>query len=570
MTRSRDKSFVALLRMTLLSAACLFSFNALAVDDAGRIVDSPVAVPESLFKKMDTLRLRPDAGSGVVRYMAANDAELLREWLRSEGYLDAQVTPQYVEGQARWQVKAGTLWRIRHVEIRPAPPRKLTLLNVNDAFRSESYESAKARLLLAWRDAGYLRAKFISAAVIPDHQSQQVDVVWQGELGPQFYISDIRVEGASQYDSEIALKLSRLQAGQVVTQQRLFEATQRIAMDSRYQHAIVVPELEKSVGDQVPVRIALTETGWRKLTADAGYSTDSGIGLGIGWVDRSLSEGRLEYSLRGVVSRTNSGVGATLLKPVWPDADQQVGISADYNRVDSDGRRYDSVSGGPFWQWYFTSDDYLRLTLHAEQVREAGISLLTLGPRADIHFQSSRALRLPTRGWRLDVGLDLPMRMNNPGLWPLIDASGRIYQQPFDWLLVSPRLGYGRTLNLQGTVPKIYRQFAGGATSVRGYALDSLGPVGIDGLATGGLMKTYGGLDLVLRPNADLFSPVLFSDVGKVWQAIGTTAPVVWSVGVGAIVHTPAGPLRLDLALPLKRKPQDARFQVYISLGDVL
>ena len=569
MPRWRKLNGFSLLRMLLLSAACLFSFTVLA-DDAARIIDSPVAVPEALLKKMDTLRLRPDAGSGVVRYMANNDSELLREWLRSAGYLDAEVIPEYVEGQARWQVKAGALWRIRHVEILPAPRRKIDLFKANEAFRSDSYESAKARLLWSWRDAGYLRAQFTSAVVTPDHQNQQVDVVWQVELGPLFYISELRIEGARQYDADLARKLSRLKAGQVPTQKRLQDAMQRIAADSRYQHAIIVPELEQAEGDQVPVRITLTEAAWRKLTGDAGYSTDAGIGLGLGWVDRSLLGGQIEYSLRGEISNTNSGAGATLLRPVWPDADQQVGISADYNHVNSDGRRYDAVSGGPFWQWYFSRDDYLRLTLHAEQVREAGLRLLTVGPRADIHFQHTRGNKLPVRGWKLDVGLDLPVRMGSPGLWPVFTAAGRLYQQPLDWLLLSPRLGYGRTLNLQGTVPKTYRQFAGGATSVRGYALDSLGPIGIDGLATGGLMKTYGGLDLVLMPNAELFSPVLFGDVAKVWQAIGTTAPVVWSAGIGAIVHTPAGPLRLDLAFPLKRKPQDARFQFYITLGDVL
>ena len=371
-------SFVGLLRMTLLTAACLFSFAALADDDV-RIIDSPVAVPESLLKKMDTLRLRPDAGSGLVRHMAAGDAELLRGWLRGEAYLDAEVAPQYIDGQARWQVSAGTLWRIRHIEISPHPSRKLDLLNANDAFRSESYEVAKAKLLWAWRDAGYLRAEYDHAVVMPDHVSKQVDVVWQVKPGPLFYISEIRVEGTRQYDGDLAQKLSRLQAGQVPTQQRLHDAMQRIAADSRYQHAIVVPELEKAEGNQVPVRITLTEAAWRKLTGDAGYSTDSGLGLGLGWVDRSLLGGQLEYSLRGEVSRTSSGVGTTLLRPVWPDADQQVGINIDYSRVDSDGRRYDSISGGPFWQWHFSLEDYLRLTLQAEQVREAGIGLVTLG-----------------------------------------------------------------------------------------------------------------------------------------------------------------------------------------------
>ena len=119
-------------------------------------------------------------------------------------------------------------------------------------------------------------------------------------------------------------------------------------------------------------------------------------------------------------------------------------------------------------------------------------------------------------------------------------------------------------------MPKTYLQFAGGATSARGYALDSLGPAGVDGLATGGLMKTYAGLDLVLMPNAEMFSPVLFADAAKVWQAISTTSQMALSAGAGAIVHTPAGALRIDLALPLNPRAQDARFQFYITLGDVL
>jgi len=83
------------------------------------------------------------------------------------------------------------------------------------------------------------------------------------------------------------------------------------------------------------------------------------------------------------------------------------------------------------------------------------------------------------------------------------------------------------------------------------------------------LMKTYAGLDVVLLPEAETFSPVLFADVAKVWQAIGRTAPAVASAGAGMIIQTPAGPLRLDLAVPLNRRPQDNRFQFYLSLGDV-
>ncbi|WP_347239163.1 BamA/TamA family outer membrane protein [Mariprofundus sp. KV] len=545
-----------------------FSFPALA-DSSKQIHDTPVAVPESLLKKMDTLKLKPSAGIALIRYMATQDAGLIRGWLQSEGYLDSEVMVSVEAGVAHWRVQAGELWRVRHVEVMPASVARVVLPQQGDPFRSEDYEKAKTALRWAWRDEGYLKADYIRAVVTADRQARVVDISWHIEPGTRFYISQINVEGARQYNPELALKISRLQPGQVAEQRLLQDAMKHIADDSRYQNAMVVPQLNEADGDRVPVRISVTETPWRKLTGDIGYTTDSGLGLAAAWVDRSLYQGNIEYSLRAEASRTSSGVGATVMRPVWPAADQSVGINADYSRVDTDGRRYDALSAGPFWQWNFGFNDYLRLSLQGENVREAGVSLVTLGPRVDFHFAHEHGGMLPVDGWRLDTGIGLPQRVNRQGLWVVFDVSGRLFYRPSDWLLISPRAGYGRTLNLQGTVPKTYRQFAGGASSIRGYALDSIGPVGIDGLATGGLMKSYGGLDLVLMPDAETFSPVLFGDVAKVWQALGTKAPTLWSAGIGAIMRTPAGPLRIDFAVPLNRRAQDRHFQFYITLGEV-
>ena len=82
-------------------------------------------------------------------------------------------------------------------------------------------------------------------------------------------------------------------------------------------------------------------------------------------------------------------------------------------------------------------------------------------------------------------------------------------------------------------------------------------------------MRTFAGLDLLLMPHAETFSPVLFFDTAKVWQTVGLAAPTVNSAGIGGIMRTPAGPLRLDIALPLNRRPQDSRYQLYIMLGEL-
>lgn len=565
------------LRQAMKAACCLWLACLLAVamltapalaEDAERIVDAPIAVPESLTKKMDTFRLRPEADAAVIGYMAEQDAALIRSWLQSEGYLDAEVDVSLEEGKALWHVRAGELWRIRHTEVSPAVDAKVALPKTGDVFRSDEYEKAKSLLRWSWLDAGYLKAAYIKAVAIPDYASRQVDIIWHIEPGPLFHISEIRIEGARQYSPELAVRASRLKPGQVPTQERLQQARRRLADDTRYQHAVIVPQVQDATDNNVPITITVTESGWRKLSGDIGFSTDSGFGLGANWVDRSPFQGKIEYSLRSEVSRTAAGAGGTVMLPFWPANNQSIGLNADYYRADTDGRRYNSISGGPFLQWDFQGRDYLRLSLQGERVREAGISLLTLGPHVDIHFSHEHGGKLPSEGWRLDAGVGVPFRMGSPGLWTVMDISGRLFWQPSDWLLLSPRAGYGRTLSFQGETPKTYRQFAGGGASMRGYALDSLGPVGLDGLATGGLMKTFAGLDLVFMPEAETFSPVLFGDVAKLWQGVGGNAPVVWAVGAGGIMHTPAGPLRLDLALPLNRRPQDARFQFYITLGE--
>jgi len=161
------------------------------------------------------------------------------------------------------------------------------------------------------------------------------------------------------------------------------------------------------------------------------------------------------------------------------------------------------------------------------------------------------------------------LQTNGNGRWMRAKAGGRSYHAIGDWFLVAPRIGYGHSLSFQKSVPKALRQYTGGAGSVRGYKLDSIGSVGADGLATGGLHAGYAGMDLVIAP-AKHFSPVLFSDIGKVWGTATGKESMAFSVGIGLIVGTPAGPVRLDIVKPLRRRAQDSGFQFYFSLGEVL
>lgn len=119
------------------------------------------------------------------------------------------------------------------------------------------------------------------------------------------------------------------------------------------------------------------------------------------------------------------------------------------------------------------------------------------------------------------------------------------------------------------SVPSDNRLKAGGEFSVRGYPTNSLGPLDDSGEALGGEVLLIANEELHIRLGAG-FSSLLFCDAGNVWA---TLRDVGWqfstSCGLGFRWFSPFGPLRLDWAIPLNRRPGDPSSTLYFGFGSV-
>ena len=133
------------------------------------------------------------------------------------------------------------------------------------------------------------------------------------------------------------------------------------------------------------------------------------------------------------------------------------------------------------------------------------------------------------------------------------------------------------TIQVVTDLPASERFFAGGDTSVRGYALDRLGiplqTIDANGFPTGG--------HAVLVLNAELRVPVFgglgavgFMDAGQVFNRVsdfdfGEIKP---TAGLGLRYLSPIGPIRVDLGLQvgsrtLPNGEQERLTELHISLG---
>ena len=128
------------------------------------------------------------------------------------------------------------------------------------------------------------------------------------------------------------------------------------------------------------------------------------------------------------------------------------------------------------------------------------------------------------------------------------------------------RVGLGRGFG-QELIPS-ERFFAGGGNTVRGYARDGLGPVGVFGDARGGSASVV--LNQEVRfPLWSLFGGVGFLDAGNVFSTLRDVSfrELKVGTGFGLRAETPVGLFRVDYGFPLSRAEDDPVARWFFSLG---
>ena len=128
------------------------------------------------------------------------------------------------------------------------------------------------------------------------------------------------------------------------------------------------------------------------------------------------------------------------------------------------------------------------------------------------------------------------------------------------------RLGLARGLG--GLVPLSERFYAGGSTTLRGFEQNAVGPIGPDGIPTGG--DALFVINNELRfPLVSIVDGVVFTDNGNVFRRVSdfSFTDLRESAGVGVRVRTPWFLLRGDYGVVLDQRAGERGGRFYFSIG---
>jgi outer membrane protein insertion porin family len=120
-------------------------------------------------------------------------------------------------------------------------------------------------------------------------------------------------------------------------------------------------------------------------------------------------------------------------------------------------------------------------------------------------------------------------------------------------------------------LPASERFFAGGDTTIRGYALDTVGEpstISITGFPKGGNAVTILNAELRVPVWGDV-GAVVFVDGGNVFERVThfDVGELRGSAGFGVRYRSPIGPVRLDLGFKMDRREGESRHAIHFSIG---
>jgi outer membrane protein insertion porin family len=147
-------------------------------------------------------------------------------------------------------------------------------------------------------------------------------------------------------------------------------------------------------------------------------------------------------------------------------------------------------------------------------------------------------------------------------------------RRPFTTEIVRPRFVYaagvrlGLARGIGGRVTASERFFAGGGTSLRGFAQNSVGPIGEDRVPLGGDALLVVNNE-VRFPLVSIVDGVVFADVGNVFSGVSdfSLRDLRESAGVGLRLRTPWFLIRGDYGFALDPRPGEPRSRFYFSIG---
>lgn len=525
-------------------------------------------------------------GEARLRWLHQRAEEDIRDALQPFGHyrpeIDSELTATPEGWLARYRIDPGPPLPLAELDLRisgsgaddPAFRSQLDrpALVVGQTLDHRRYERLRTNLQAVATDRGYFDARFSRSRILIDLEAYQATVVIHYDTGERYRFGEVDFRNGALLPSFLQ-RFVGLEPGQPYSASALLQLQTDLTNSEYFDLVLINASPETAEDFEIPIIVDLTMRSRSKYTFGLGYATDTGARGRAGVERRWVNRRGHKFEAQALASQIRYGVGTVY---TIPGADPRNDAYLLRARIDGeDSSRKDSITGAVGVsrrfqrnQWsHLLSLDYQweRFTAGAADRRTSRLlmpSARSSWISADDRLQvrRGRSVTLELRGASDAVLSDVTFLQGSVGArWiQALDDKNRI--------LLRGQAGTTMIEDRQfPLLPTSIRFFAGGDSSVRGYALDSIAPRDAQGRVVGGRHLLVGSIEFDHRFR-DNWSVAAFVDTG---DAFDNEAPDFRTgAGIGLRWQSPVGPVKLDLAHGFDN-PGDS-FRIHFSLGPEL
>ncbi|MBS0185482.1 MAG: BamA/TamA family outer membrane protein [Proteobacteria bacterium] len=553
----------------------------------------------ALFQEVSeliALENRPPTSLEGLRRRIFEDIPHFKKVLESEGYYDGDVFP-FLEGglyvtlsgsfQVILEVVLGTRYTLSSFKFKcPYIPSSLKPLfddiknlgiKLDYPARTQEISEAVTVLISKLATRGYPFAKVAEQSIIIHEQTHTMDVTTSIDIGPLARFGTVSIEGLKLLEASYIQDEVLWTQGEVFDAQKIDLLRTNLLQSNLFTSVDVIPAKELNASGELPVLIRVIENKRYYIGAGLHYASSEGASLKAFWGNRNVLGDGDNLDISGQTGRIKSIIEPTYTLPHFLRADQTLVASMMGGSERPEAYHKRGLSGllqlkrkiNESWQASLGGEYSTSRIKKEGQGHDYHLPSLPF----NINYSSINSLLNPTSGIKADWSLiPFPKILGGTSNFARIFLR-QLLHQPLDSedsAIFSTYLNLGFMPNgTRNSVPPDKLFYAGGGGSVRGYGYQLAGPLDQDKNPLGGTSAFESGIELLTKITADL-GVVSFLDVGTVYNKPAPTFsnPLFWGVGGGIRYYTPIGPIRFDIAFPLRRRSGvDSPFQIYAGIG---
>jgi outer membrane protein insertion porin family len=554
------------------------------------------------------------------------DRELLRRFYLTEGYADfrvvsaiAELTPDRDGFIVTFTLDEGERYRFGKIDVdiklKDLPAEAiLPLLTVHsgDWYDAEAVEKSISVLTDALGNRGYAFVE-VKPRITRNREDRTVDITFEVQEGPQVYVERVDIIGNVRTLDKVIRREFQLVEGDAFNTTKMQRSQQRIK-NLGFFRKVEVTNSPGSAADRTVVTAEVEEQSTGELSLGLGFSTTDGPLADVNIRERNFLGRGQDLRIGTVVSLRSQQVDLSFTEPYFLDRNIAAGFDL-FEIKTSPTQNFFSGVTPPYQQFSFggalrtgyqitenlrqtlkytaRSDDItniqpntsLFIALQAGQHTTSEIGQVLLYDRRDDRLE-------PTGGWYASLGNDFA------GVGFGVDyvrnkvSAGYYYSVAPDWVLsLTGEAGY--IFGWNGQQVLLQDRFFVGGDNLRGFQSAGIGPRDTtSGDALGGQKYYLGSVTLGvplglpkelglsgriftdfgtlyhLEPTTITLTPAQQAAAGGQTQLVAQQSPAIRvSAGVGVSWKSPVGPIRLDVAYPIRKEGFDKTQIFRVSFG---